>query len=580
MANADHAPPSPDSAGRQQRQDEVAVSGHLQIARLSVRGSIILFSGQFLSTVVSAVALILIARLLGPAEYGVYSLALLVPNILQLFAGFGLIAAVTRYAAHYSSLGMRGVAVRYTRNAIIVMMATAVVMATVDFVAAPFLAGPLLLRRPDITGYVQLGSLIVVGSTLLNGTFAAALGWGAMGTGGLAYVVQAVTRLALSVGLLLAGLGILGALLGHIASFLVAGGVVTLALQTRVLGRRSRDARPHGAKPVDERSSERRRAMDEAAIGDRGGGGERLARDAMEMVRYGFPTYISAVLTGMSTYYVTLILAFIASNAAVGYYQAASNFALTMSLASGAIANALFPAFTSLHGIQGETPAAFRHSVKYVSFFLSPVLFFILLAAPQLVSVFYGASFSPSVGYLRLLAVSYAPILIGFSVAPSFFNGVGSTRLTFISSFLGALALGILAPLLGITMRLGLDGLIYAVMISNFVTAGFALFLAHRVLDATIDVGSIVLTVVVSALSLAAAYALSRLLVSSNLMTMAIDAVVFLVVYLTLLPLLRAISRPDIERLVSVIQGMGYVWVVMAPIVRYEIWLTKMRAPR
>ena len=554
------------------RRGEVARGGDggggggrpLQIARLSVRGSLVLFFSQLVSTVVSAAALILVARLLGPASYGVYSLALLIPNILQLFTGFGLIAAVTRYAAHYSSLGMDAVAARYTQNAIVFMMGTAVAMAAVDLLAAPVLSQS-LLRRPDITGYVELGSLIVIGATLLNGAFAAALGWGAMGMGGISYVVQAAARLVLSVGLLLAGFGVLGALLGHIASYMIAGCLVVLALQTTVLDRRSRGPAPGEG-----------RAAGASADGERGGS---FASDVVEMVRYGFPTYISSILTGLSIYYVTVILALVASNASVGYYQAAANFAVTMTIASGAVANALFPAFTSLHGIRGETPKAFRHSVKYVAFFLSPLLFFLVLAAPQLVSVFYGPSFSPSVGYLRLLALSYAPMLIGFSVAPSFFNGVGSTRLTLISSLLGAMVLGILAPLLEITLGLGIDGLIYSVMISNFVIATSALLFARRVLGATIDIGSAMLTVVVSVPSLAAAYVVSRLLAFSDVLTMVAEAVVFVGAYLTLLPLIRAVVRSDIERLVAVLRDLGLVWVVTEPIMRYELWLTEIRGP-
>jgi stage V sporulation protein B len=445
MAEPDHAGGTADSAALQEEVPRGSGGRPLQIARLSVRGSLVLFLGQFVSTVVSAAALILVARLLGPASFGIYSLALLIPNILQLFTGFGLIAAVTRYAAHYSSLGMDALAARYTRNAIIFMMATAVAMACVDLLAAPVLSQS-LLRRPDITGYVELGSLIVIGVTLLNGAFAAALGWGAMGMGGLSYVAQAAARLVLSVGLLLAGFGILGALLGHIASYMIAGCLVVLALQTTVFDRRSRRLAPGAGQAGGSTDKE---------------SGGSFVSDVVEMVRYGFPTYISSVLAGLSIYYVTVILALIASNASVGYYQAASNFAVTMTIASGAVANALFPAFTSLHGIRGETSVAFRHSVKYVAFFLSPLLFFLVLAAPQLVGVFYGASFSPSIGYLRLLAISYAPILIGFSVAPPFFNGVRSTRLTLISSLLGAIVLGILAPLLEITLGLGIDGLIY-----------------------------------------------------------------------------------------------------------------------
>jgi hypothetical protein len=120
---------------------------------------------------------------------------------------------------------------------------------------------------------------------------------------------------------------------------------------------------------------------------------------------------------------------------------------------------------------------------------------------------------------------------------------------------------------------------VYSVMISNFVTASSALFFARRVLGATIDTGSVILTVLVSVLSLAAAYVVSRPLAFSDVLTMVAEAVVFVGAYLTLLPLIRAVVRSDIVRLVAVLRDMGLVWVVTEPIMKYELWLTEIRGP-
>src|ERR1039457_7466488 len=80
----------------------------IAVAKQSARGSLILFVGYFLATTINALAIIVMARLLGPEGYGAYSLSLLAPGVLILFAGLGVSVAITRYSAYYSSIGKNG----------------------------------------------------------------------------------------------------------------------------------------------------------------------------------------------------------------------------------------------------------------------------------------------------------------------------------------------------------------------------------------------------------------------------------------------------------------------------------------
>ena len=59
------------------------------VARESVRGGFYLFLGNFLSTLISAIAIIVIARLLGPSDYGLYNISLIIPSLLVLFTDLG-----------------------------------------------------------------------------------------------------------------------------------------------------------------------------------------------------------------------------------------------------------------------------------------------------------------------------------------------------------------------------------------------------------------------------------------------------------------------------------------------------------
>ena len=94
----------------------------LEIARRSTRGSFALFAGNLLNTAVSFVAIIIIARLFGPSDYGVYSLAVLIPGILLNLLGFGVNSGITRYAAYHLSQQEPDLAKRMTINGVVFIL--------------------------------------------------------------------------------------------------------------------------------------------------------------------------------------------------------------------------------------------------------------------------------------------------------------------------------------------------------------------------------------------------------------------------------------------------------------------------
>jgi len=56
-----------------------------EIAKVSAKGGFHLFWGLVASTVISAVGTIIIARVLSPSEYGLYTIALTAPNLIAMF---------------------------------------------------------------------------------------------------------------------------------------------------------------------------------------------------------------------------------------------------------------------------------------------------------------------------------------------------------------------------------------------------------------------------------------------------------------------------------------------------------------
>jgi stage V sporulation protein B len=512
---------------------------HRDIARRSVRGSLVLFSGNFGATGVLAIAVILIARLLGPTDFGTYTLALVIPGFLSTFLGFGVNTAVIRYTAYGVSQGRPEESRRFTLNAIRFLWLTGAAFTLLEFVFAEPLAA-ILLHRPALFPYVELVSLTILANTFLNTISTVAIGWNQFSLSALSNVATAFIKLGLAPVLIVLGFGVTGALVGHLTAY-VAGGIIGTAVlyYTKLKGTR---------------------------------GEGKFVSDVKELLRFGLPLYAGSLLTGLASYLVTFILAFIATNTVYGYYAAANNFTTPISLVSSALTTSLFPAFAAFDGVGGNIKLAFRHAYRFVAFLITPVIFFMLATAPQLIHVLYGFSYDGSIPYLQLLAFAYLPIAFGYTVHPAFFNGFNKPRLTMTLLVCGAVTLMVAAPLFSLTFGLGVDGLIYAIFLSFFVAWAVGTFLADRYMDARLDLWANLGILIASVVSYGATIFFPSV-PSSNVLTLVVDFVLFAVVYLTLAPLLRAVKMDDLEIMQHSFSGLGILSKAFGVLLRYERFL-------
>jgi O-antigen/teichoic acid export membrane protein len=122
------------------------MAGSGRVGVRAVNGGFALFVGRLAHSTVSAVGSIVIARLLGPANYGVVSIALIYPLMFSELSDLGLSTAIMRYA----SIGdfRRAFAALQLR----VLITTAFAVALIPL--APYLA--FTLHRPYLTPMIDV----------------------------------------------------------------------------------------------------------------------------------------------------------------------------------------------------------------------------------------------------------------------------------------------------------------------------------------------------------------------------------------------------------------------------------------
>ena len=151
-----------------------------ELTNESVRGGFFLFAGNALSTFVLAIGSIVIARLLGPENYGLYSISIVAPSVFLLFTGFGVDAAMTRYSAKLRSEGRTQLAAGMLRSGMVFKLLTAVIMFIACFILSEGFAAN-VLNRPGIGDLIRLSALLIMFQAIFSTTSSAFIARAARG---------------------------------------------------------------------------------------------------------------------------------------------------------------------------------------------------------------------------------------------------------------------------------------------------------------------------------------------------------------------------------------------------------------
>jgi len=218
--------------------------------------------------------------------------------------------------------------------------------------------------------------------------------------------------------LVVLGLGVFGAVLGHVLGFTVSA---VLGISLLYLG-------PY-------------RAL-RSVMRDGVESGASFARDLKTMIKYGLPLYVSSLILLLADQYRLILLAYNVSDAEIGNFQAAGNFASLLVVISTPISTALFPALSKLDPAGEDVRKALQYSVKYTGMLIVPAALFTILMSRSLVEIVYGDRYLLAPVFLSLYTAVYLYSAFGSIVLDNFFNGVGATTinlkatLIYVASFL------------------------------------------------------------------------------------------------------------------------------------------------
>jgi O-antigen/teichoic acid export membrane protein len=508
------------------------------MAKTSAKGGFHLLWGIAASTIITSIGVIVLARLLSPVDFGLYSIALTVPNLIQIFRDWGTSYAVVKYTAKYTSEGNYRKVKTIIFSGLLFQTILALVLCLITFLLSEFLALN-LFQRPELTFLLQIVSL-----SLLSGSFisliqtiagtstslaqAAFIGMERSEYHSLSLLIHSIIRTIITSLLVILGLGSFGAVFGYTISLLLAG-LCALLLFFFVYSKLPKV-------PIKEM---------------------KIIANLKILFHYGLPLSLVTILRGFLNQFYIIILAVFASNSLLGNYSVALNFVVLITFFATPVKTVLFPAFSKLDPTKEskDFKNVFRFSVKYGALLVVPVTFLVISLSQPAVYTLFGVNYDSAPTYLSLLSIPYLYSAFGFLSVTNLLNGQGKTKLnlklTIITASIG-FCLGYI-----LTSQLEVFGLIITILVAEIPSLIIGLYWVIKNYGVTVDWSSSLKILASSGLSsLLTYFSISQLLISSWI-KLILGTFIFTVLFLLGSIILRTINNEDLNNLREMVKGLG-----------------------
>jgi O-antigen/teichoic acid export membrane protein len=498
-----------------------------EMAKVSAKGGFHLLWGLVLSTVISAVGTIIIARLLGPDNMGLYAIALAAPNLIATFRDWGVNTAIIKYSAEYNSENdvakVRSVFVSGLAFEIIFGLALSVL----SLVLSDALAG--FYGRPAIVQLIQIASLFILTGALVTTASAAFTGLEKMHLNSVMLIIQSVVKTAMILLFVILGLGTLGAVIGFSVGGLVAGVAGALLIYTMYRSL---------PKPTN--------------------GKLEFIKTTKTMLKYGLPLSIGAILAGFLTqFYSTVTFIFVTDNSLIGNHSVATNFVVLITFFATPVTTMLFPAFSKLDAKKDREVLknVFQYSVKYAALIVVPVTAMVMALAQPAIGTIFEDKYVQAPLYLALLSITYLLSAFGSLSIGNLINGQGYTKYNLKLTLL-TVAIGFPLSYFLIS-QFGIIGLIVASIIVGLPSFFLSLRFIKKNFGVSLDWVSSAKILFSSGAAAILTYLSITQLPFSNPILLILGVFIFAISFLLLAVITRTISKTDLGNIQEIVNALG-----------------------
>lgn len=395
------------------------------------------------------------------------------------------------------------------------------------FVLALILSGYLaegVFHRPEVAALIRVASTTLLSNSLLVSCQSIFIGFDRMEFHSITSMAFSILKSILAPVLVISGYGAMGAIVGNAAST-AASGVISLSIVLKALR------------------------------GPSGDGSSESNGACRMLLEFGYPLFLSSLLTGGISQLYNLLLAMNVEASMIGNYQAALNFSVLINLLTMPIATVLFPLFSRFDEGDMVLQTLFRSSVKFSALLIIPATMLLLLISDQLVGIVYGEGFQWAPYFLRLYTLNFLFAGLGSVSIGSLLNGQGKTKVTFNTNLI-YICIGIPMGLFLIP-RMGVTGLLLTILLASKPGLFYALWWVRRNLGITLDWGSSAKIYLSSGISYLISLSLLGILKLSIWRGLLVGLLTLPLAYFLMVVLIGALDDWDLRALKTMADALG-----------------------
>jgi O-antigen/teichoic acid export membrane protein len=514
-----------------------------EMAKITTKSSFHLLWGLVGSTIISAIGTIYIANLLLSEGMGLYTLAIATPTLIGVFRDWGVTSAIIRYTAQYNVENQVHRIRNILVNGLLFEIVVGIVLTIVSFILSSLFAS--IYNLAAMEPLLQIASFTILINAFFTVAQSAFTGLERMELNSVTLIIQSVVKVVLTIGLVILGLGVFGAIVGYIVSLLLAG--VTGTLFMFMLCRKMSISSVNQQLQHIEIDKTRNR------------------NDIKMLLVYGLPLSVAAIITAFQMQFNIILIGAYATADAVVNYALATTFVVLITFFASPITMMLFPAFSKLDAIKDKDAlrTVYKFSVKYATLLVVPVAMIVMALSEPGIATLFSNKYPSAPLYLSLLAITYLYTAFGSLTTGNLLNSQGKTGLSMMLSILTA-AIGI--PLSWfLASQIGVLGIIITALVAGVPGLIISLQWIKRHYDLMIDWVSSTKILIASGLAGATTFIIQLQMGFSSVINLLIGATVFTIVFLPSILMIRVIDRSDIENLRTITTSLGPINRILNP---------------
>jgi O-antigen/teichoic acid export membrane protein len=482
----------------------------------------VLLVGEFISTILAALGVIFVARMLGSTSYGLVSIAVIPYQIALLFIDFGINQALIRNIAMLKHQRKYGEVRTYFEAGLIFKLVISLVLALIVYVFATFFSNN-IYHQKELIPLIQATSIGIIGQAMFSTAVSAFVGYEKMLLRSYINILFSFLKSVTGPLLIYLGYGSMGAILGRIGPVLITGVIgllVTLIIITR--------SEPNNR--------------------------EITHFDALvSMLGFGMPLFISLLLMNGRSRILDSLLPLYVSNKIIGNFTATLNFSVLVSFVSVPISTSLFPLFSKFdYKKDKELKRIFRNAIKYAALLVYPVTTTVILLSSHIVSILYSTSYEFAPNMIRLFMITNFLTGFGTTGVGNLLNSQKQTRTTMnikLIQFIFGVSLGIfLIP------KIGALGLLVTKIISPIPGLIYGLKWIQNNFGFSIDWKTSIKMLIICF----ASYIISNTILASiefnNWIELIFGASSVFLIYITLIIRFKVLTKNDIENIINILK--------------------------